>query len=129
MQQLFFELIRVALGTQASLSRLPSADEWDELYEFAKKQSLVGICFVALQRLGANADEGYTRIGMSEDLYFTWMGVAGKIHVQNEIVNLQCTKVQSELLKSGFESCILKGQGSLRFIVFQKVSVFQRVPV
>lgn len=110
MNNFFFELIRVALGTQASLSRLPSANEWDELFELAKKQSLVGICFVALQRMGANADDGFANIGMSEDTYFTWAGVAAKIHVQNELVNRQCVKVQEELKKAGIHSSILKGQ-------------------
>ena len=111
MTNLFFDLIRVAIGSQLSLSRLPSADEWDELFELAKKQSLVGVTFIGLQKLGADADEGYTRIGMSEDLYFTWIGVAAKINVQNEFVNKQCAKVQEELDKAGFEACILKGQG------------------
>lgn len=115
MNNLFFELIRVALGTQESLSRLPSANEWDELFEIAKKQSLVGICFVALQRMGANADDGFANIGMSEDTYFTWAGVAAKIlYVQNELVNRQCVKVQEELTKAGIRSSILKRSGCRR---------------
>lgn len=109
--EIFYELIHVALGTQTSLSRLPKADEWDEMFAIAKKQSLVGITFIGLQKLGADADEGFARIGMSEDLYFTWVGVAAKINVQNEIVNVQCSKVQEELHKAGFDCCILKGQG------------------
>ena len=39
-EQLFFELIRVALGTQETLSRPPSKVEWTELYAMSKKQSL-----------------------------------------------------------------------------------------
>lgn len=50
-EYLFFELIRVAIGTQNTLSRPPSKGEWAELYAMAKKQSLVGICFAGLQRL------------------------------------------------------------------------------
>lgn len=111
MHQLFYELIRVAIGTQTCLSRLPKANEWDEIFELAKKQSLVGITFVGLKNLGADPDEGYTRIGISEDTYFTWAGVAAKINVQNELVNQQCAKVYEELGKAGFDSTILKGQG------------------
>ena len=56
---IFFELIRVAIGTQESLSRLPSAGEWGELYKMAKKQSLVGVCF-AVRSLGTgSADLNY----------------------------------------------------------------------
>lgn len=110
-EQLFFELIRVAIGTQGMLSRLPSVGEWGELYKMAKKQSLVGICFAGLQRLGADADEGFERIGMSERLYLTWMGMAVKIQQRNEIVNQQCVALQKRLSADGLRSCILKGQG------------------
>ena len=48
MDSLFFELIRVAIGTQDRLSRTPSSQEWKVLYDMAKKQSLVGICFAIL---------------------------------------------------------------------------------
>lgn len=111
MHQLFFELIRVALGTQTSLSRLPSADEWDELFELAKKQSLVGITFVGLLKLGADADEGFARIGMSEETFLIWMDMAARIQIRNDEINLQCAKVQKILGEAGLESCILKGQG------------------
>ena len=46
--QLFFELIRVSIGTQGTVSKPPSAEEWKELYGMAKKQSLVGICFAGV---------------------------------------------------------------------------------
>lgn len=83
-EQLFFELIRVAICTQDSLSYIPKPKEWIVLYDMAKKQSLVGVCFAALQRLGAKADEGFTHIGISEMLYLTWMGMAAKIQQKNE---------------------------------------------
>lgn len=111
MQELFFELIRVAIGTQPSLSRLPSANEWIELFELAKKQALVGITFVGLKGLGADPDEGYARIGMSEETYFTWAGLAARIQVRNEIVDQQCAEVQRRLFADGLNCCILKGQG------------------
>lgn len=110
-QKLFFELIRVAIGTQESLSRLPSQKEWKALYDMARKQSLVGVCFAALQRLGADSDEGYINIGMSEDLYFDWMGTAAQINMKNEIVNKQCVQLQKRLSTDGLRSCVLKGQG------------------
>lgn len=110
MSNLFFEIIRVAIGNQDCLSRLPSNKEWITLYHIAQKQSLIGVCFAALQRLGADAEEGFSRIGMSEMLYLTWMGLAAKIQQKNEIVNHQCTKLQATLTADGIRSCILKGQ-------------------
>lgn len=87
MDSLFYQLIRVAIGTQDSLSRLPSQKEWKVLYDMAQKQSLIGVCFAALQRLGADSDEGFARIGMSEILYLTWVGMAATIQQKNEVVN------------------------------------------
>lgn len=111
MNSLFFELIRVAIGTQDSLSRLPSEAEWEELFDMAMKQSLVGVCFVGLSRLGVDSDDGYIRIGMSEPLYLNWMGVTTQLMMRNETVNHQCAVIQEKLAEDGFNSCILKGQG------------------
>lgn len=110
-KDLFFELIRVAIGTQETLSRHPSEAEWEELFEMALKQSLVGVCFVGLHTLGADSDEGYVQIGMSEDLFFDWMGMAAQINMKNDLVNQQCVELQKRLAAEGFRSCILKGQG------------------
>lgn len=75
--KLFFELVRLSIGTTDSLSRVPTAREWGELYAMAKKQSLVGISFAGVQRL-CNSDEEYYA-GMTELQYLTWMGMAAKI--------------------------------------------------
>ena len=109
--KLFFELIRVAIGTADSLSHTPSNKEWKALYDMAKKQSLVGVCFAALRRLGADAYEGFARIGMSEMLYLTWMGMTAKIQQKNQTVDEQCVALQKRLSADGLRSCILKGQG------------------
>lgn len=109
-EKTFFELLRVAVGNADSLSHLPSQKEWKALYYMAKKQSLVGVCFAALQRLGADADEGFARIGMSVMQYLTWMGMAAKIQQRNQIVNEQCETLQQKLSNEGLQSCILKGQ-------------------
>lgn len=112
MNELFFELIRVTIGTQEKLSHLPSSREWEKLYKEAKKQSLVGVCFAALQRLGADVDEGFAQIGLNEMLYLKWMGMAAKIQQKNEVVNLQCVALQKRLSDDDVRFCILKGQAN-----------------
>ena len=109
-EELFFELVRVAIGTQASLSRIPTEVEWNEMFDMAVKQSLVGVCFVGLHNLGADSDDGFSKIGMSEDLYFDWMGIATQIQMKNEVVNEQCVALQQRLSADGYRSCIFKGQ-------------------
>ncbi|MDO4800558.1 MAG: nucleotidyltransferase family protein [Prevotellaceae bacterium] len=103
MNQLFFELIRVVIGIQDTLSRTPSAQEWKQLYDMAKKQSLVGICFAAVQRLPED-------MRPPEMLYLTWMGMAAKIQQRNEVVNKQCVELQKRLSADGFKSFLMKGQ-------------------
>lgn len=73
MERIFYELIRVSLGVQECLSRTPREDEWGKLYEMAKNQSLVGVCFAGVQRL-VNQHQEPEKL-----LYQTWMGMAVKI--------------------------------------------------
>lgn len=112
---LFFELIRVALGTQETLSRYPSAKEWKALYDMAKKQSLLGICFAGVQKtLSATPLKGEDTgaIGLPEILYLKWMGMAGKIQQRNQTVDEQCVTLHKRFAADGFKSCILKGQAN-----------------
>lgn len=102
---LFFQLIQVAIGTRICLSHAPSADEWGELYVMAKKQSLVGVCFAGVQRLQQQRQEP------PEMLYLTWMGMAAKIQQRNQIVDEQCVALQKQLATDRQRSSILKGQG------------------
>lgn len=111
MGPMLFELIRVSIGIQNGLSRVPTEREWAKLYRMAEKQSLLGICFAGLQNLGADADEGFARIGMSEIQYLNWMGMAFTIQEKNELVNRQCSELQAKLSAVGIRSTILKGQG------------------
>ena len=104
MDQLFYELIQVALGTRICLSHTPSADVWGELYAMAKKQSLVGVCFAGVRKLVNQQQEP------PEMLYLTWMGMAAKIQQKNETINRQCVEIVEQFRKDGLEVCVLKGQ-------------------
>lgn len=106
-EYLFFELIQVSLGTRICLSHTPSAKEWGELYVIAKKQSLVGVCFLGVQKLQTQRQDP------PEMLYLTWMGMAAKIQQRNETINRQCVELQNRLAKDGYRSCVLKGQGNI----------------
>lgn len=102
--QIFYELIRVALGNAVCLSHTPNTDEWGMLYAMAKKQSLVGICFAGVQKLQAQQQ------CPPEMLYLQWMGMTAKIQQRNEVVNRQTTEVYSRLVADESKACVLKGQ-------------------
>lgn len=116
LEQIFFELIRVAIGTQSCLTRKPSASEWKKLYGMAKKQSLVGVCFAGVQRL-RKADEAngsHITENLPEMGYVKWMGMAAKIQRSNEKVNRQCVQLTNKFRLDGFDVVVLKGQSCAR---------------
>lgn len=106
---MFFELIRVAIGIQDMLSLRPSSEEWAVLYDMASKQSLIGVCYAGVQKMCDPDADDYCE--MSEIQYFNWMGAAVQIQQRNEVINKHCFELQQELDAEGFRSCILKGQG------------------
>lgn len=90
--------------------------EWQQLYNIAKKQSLVGVCFAGVQKLyNDNANDNLSNhsntSNLSELQYLTWMGMAAKIQQRNEVVNRQCVDLQKRLSDDGLRCSILKGQG------------------
>lgn len=108
-QQCFFELLQVALGVRGCLSERPSPRVWQRVYDMARKQSLLGICFVGVQRITDSDAEDYC--GMDELLFLTWMGMAANVQERAEQVHEQCIRVQQMLSCDGLASCVLKGQG------------------
>ena len=106
MSQLFFEMIRVALHRQNSLSHIPSNKEWVGLYHIAEKQALLGVCFYAIRRL----DEQGQSVNIPEAIRMQWLGVTAQIQRRNEVLNRRCEELHKRLRDAGFRSCILKGQ-------------------
>lgn len=118
--KLFFELVRVALGTRKYLSRFPSAVEWGKLYEIARKQSLVGICFAGVQKIQSFETSGNgvctetderTPCNLTKMEYLRWLGMAVMIQQRNEAVTQRCIDLQRVLSKDKIPNFILKGQG------------------
>lgn len=49
--KLFFNLIQLSVENKPCLMKAPSPEEWSDLYDIAEKQSVLGICFVGLQKI------------------------------------------------------------------------------
>lgn len=105
--QLFFELIRVAIGNAECLSHTPSADEWNGLYALAKKQALVGICFAGAQKLSINHPS--LIVNLSESFRLQWMGIAAKIQQQGEKHRAVIGMVGDLLTANEIEAIFMKG--------------------
>ena len=103
---LFYELLRVALGNQETLSKTPSDSEWRSIYRAAQKQTVVGFAFEALERLHNKG------IRPPQDMLYEWIGACEQIKKQNILLNKRCAEITLVVSDAGFRSCILKGQGN-----------------
>lgn len=106
MTELFFELIRVALGSQERMSRVLTDKEWARMYQMACEQSLLGVCFYGLWQLQKQVQQP------TWGIYYQWLANATQIQQRNETLNAYCAEVSSMFETAGFNSCILKGQGN-----------------
>lgn len=104
MEQLFFELLQVAVGRRTCLSRPPSPEEWQTLFEWSGKQAVMGVCFVAIQRLHSQGQVP------PQSLIYEWLGAAEQIRQTNAVVTKRCMTVQKRFADEGIRSAILKGQ-------------------
>lgn len=103
---LFFELIQVTIGRRNSLSRVPSSEEWNMLYNISVKQAVAGVCFCGLQRLPANQLSE-----LPKRLMMQWLALAEVIRQRNVLMNNRCVELLRMMNNEGLRCAILKGQG------------------
>lgn len=107
--ELLIELLQVALGNRDSLSWVPSAGDWNAVYEESMRQSVAGICLAGVERLAAV--NGVQLVNMPRMLKLKWIGLVEQIKQQNKYVDEQTAKIWRQLKEDGLEAAILKGQG------------------
>ena len=107
-----FAFLKYCLGSKENMSRVITGMDWQELYSFASKQALLGLCFDGIERLGKEYPEELKRNPIGRELLMTWMGKAQQIRRQNMKVNVVAGKLFSMLREDGMRCCVLKGQGN-----------------
>lgn len=118
MYLIFFELIQVALGRKASLSRTPSAEEWQELYVLSKKQALLGINYAAIERLPKEQ-------GPPRKLLLQWCLAAERIKERNTELNNKIPEISRRFANDGFPNLILKGQGIAQYYAVSNLEQYR----
>ena len=101
-----FELIQVAVGNQSALSSVPTQQEWQQLYGLLSKHTLLGIGYVAIQKL---PQEQWP----PKMLVLKWTSVATAISHQNKTLNEECKSLCEEFRHDGVASVVIKGQSNL----------------
>ena len=107
-----FAFLIYCIRDKEDMSKVIAGMDWQELYSFASKQALLGLCFDGIERLGKEYPEELKLNPIGRELLMTWMGKAQQIRRQNRKVNLVASKLFSMLREDGLRCCILKGQGN-----------------
>ena len=107
-----FAFLKYCFGSKEDMSRVIACMNWQELYSFASKQALLGLCFEGIERLGKEYPEELRLNPIGRELLMTWMGKAQQIRRQNMKVNAVASKLFSMLREDGMRCCVLKGQGN-----------------
>ena len=108
----FFAFLRYCLGYKGNMSKIVAGIDWQELYSFASKQALLGLCFDGIERLGKEYPDELRQNPIGRELLMTWMGKAQQIRRQNMKVNAVAGKLFAMLREDGMRCCVLKGQGN-----------------
>lgn len=104
MNRLFFGLLRIAIGQQSELPVIPSVNQWHDLYEFACKQTLLGVLFPAIEKLPEKQRP-------PKDILLKWFVAKENIVRSNRLLNIRAAETIKYFHNEGFQCCILKGQG------------------
>ena len=114
MTQASIELVflRFCLGNKNNMSTVVAKIDWRQLYSFASKQAILGLCFDGIERLGREYPLLLKENPIGQDLLMTWMGKAQQIRRRNMKVNAVAAKLYRQLREDGLRCCVLKGQGN-----------------
>lgn len=102
-----FKFIQIAIGAREPFAVAATDDDWEQLFRFCKRQTLVGIGFTAIEKLHRHGVE------CPKALMMRWMAMTLQIEKRNEKLNRQCKTLTEQFEHDGLRCCILKGQGNL----------------
>ena len=106
LQKLFNELIQVAIGQRSCMSRALTMEEWKGLYGLLKKHTLLGIGYVAIQKLPREQ-------WPPKAMILQWVAIAQQIRQRNLELSEECNEVVTILKHDGIDSVVIKGQSNL----------------
>ena len=109
---MIFDFLKYCLDRKDNMSNVVADIDWQQLYSFASKQAILGLCFDGIERLGKEYPEELKQNPIERGLLMTWMGAAQQIRSQNMKVNGVAAKFYSKFRDDGLRCCILKGQGN-----------------
>ena len=106
----FFLILQSTIGENVRLTHSLSHDEWEEMFDLAKKQALLGLAFEGVKKLPKEQwPQG--------DIVLKWTMATEQIKRQNLRTTNVCLRLNDILAKEGFDTCILKGQANHVYMI------------
>lgn len=103
-----FDLIKVAIGKKEGLTYAPSNNEWNELFKFSIKHTVVGLTFQAFDKISKDGQKPPLPI------LYEWISRNEQIKQQNNLLNKEAARLTSLFDNIGCRTFILKGQANAR---------------
>ena len=104
-----FRFLRFSLGLEGEVKGLldgrKGSFDWDACYQFAKRQTLVGVLFDGIQRLPKE-------LAPARPLLLRWLSDSESIRRRNMRMDRASAYIYNKVSAAGFRCCILKGQGN-----------------
>lgn len=108
---MIFDVLKYCLGGKDNMSNVVADINWRQLYSFASKQAILGLCFDSIERLAKEYSDELKQNPIERELLMTWMAKTLQIRRQDMNVNGVAAKLYSKFREDGLRCCILKGQG------------------
>lgn len=109
MTSVYFRFVQFSLGVYEGKEFLDGSAlkgfDWAAFYEFAKKQTLIGVVFDGIQKLPKDVAPHLV-------LLMRWLGMSQRILQRNERLNEATVDIYNKVKAAGYSCCILKGQGN-----------------
>ena len=109
---IYFDFLKYCLGNKVDMREAVVKMDWRQLFTFAQKQTIIGICLDGIERLGKEYPEEIKQNPIKLDLLQTWISMGMQIRKQNVKVNAVAAKLHAQLREEGLRCCVLKGQGN-----------------
>ena len=103
---IFLELLQAAVGKRRCLSKVLTEEEWIQVYGLFKKHALLGIGYVAIQKLPREQ-------WPPKAMILPWVAIAQQIRQRNLELSEECNEVVTILKHDGIESVVIKGQSNM----------------
>ena len=104
-----FRFLRFSLGLEGEVKDLldgrQGCFDWEACYQFAKRQTLVGVLFDGIQRLPKE-------LAPARPLLLRWLSDSENIRRRNMRMDRASAYIYNKVCAAGFRCCILKGQGN-----------------